>query len=262
MFKLLRFLLIFMISGIVFGQGSSAIDDLILQGKAQIHAATNVWDMQQMMAARGLFERLLTDDTYPWLVHYYIARADETLSHMFLAQENKDQAKSFLDDGIEHLEQAVTIKEDFAEAYALMSSLMGNKIGLNPILGMTLGMKSGSMMGKAFGLAPENPRVSLIAGQSAYYTPKMFGGGKDKALEHIEKALTLFETFEPASPVDPSWGHADAYAYLGLIQMDAGDLDTAEISFQQALEIDPEHGWVKHQLMGQLEEKKAAATEE
>lgn len=243
------------ISGMVHAQTQSNIEALILQGKENIQKAVDAWDLQQMLGSRAFFERLLSDPSYPWLVHYYIGFIDLQIAHYSLSKDNKDEAKKFIDDGIAHLEQAVGVKDDFAEGYALLSSLLGNKIGLKPILGMSLGMRSGGMMSKAFELAPENPRVSLIAGQSAYHTPKMFGGGADKALQHIQKAVACFQTFKPERPIDPTWGHDEAHAYLGMIQMDQGSLDEAKLNLEKALEINPNYGWVKFDLMKKLEEK-------
>jgi len=252
---LLLLLIIFICTGPIYGQSPAAIDSLILQGKEQIQKALDAWDLQQMLAARAHFERLLNDPTYPWLIHYYIGYTDLRIVNYCFSKNDKEMAKKFVDDGIEYLKKAIELKGDFAEGYALLSSLYGNKIGLNPLLGITLGPKSGRMRKKALQLAPENPRVHLIAGQSAYYTPRMWGGGKEKALKHIQKAIQCFNTFKVEKPILPTWGHEEAYAYLGLIQMDLGDFPEARKSFQKALEINPNYGWVKHVLLKKLEEK-------
>jgi tetratricopeptide (TPR) repeat protein len=243
------------ITGMAHAQNQANIEALILQGKENSQKAIDAWDFQRMLGARAFFERLLSDPTYPWLVHYYIGFVDMRIFHYYFSQEKKDEAKEFADDGIAHLEKAVELKNDFAEAYALLSAMYGNKIALNPMLGMTLGQKSGSMIQRAFEIDPENPRVSFIAGQSAYYTPKMFGGGKEKALQYIQKAVSFFQTFQPERSIDPDWGYDEAYAYLGMIQMDQGDRDEANLSFEKALEINPDYGWVKYNLLPQLEKK-------
>lgn len=248
-------LMVLLLSGLAMAQTDMDIDALIVQGKAHITEAVNTWNLQKMMGARAYFERLMNDDTYPWLIQYYIAFVDLQIVYFHLGSNNPDEAKKFIDDGIDALEKAVALKDDFAEAYALMASMLGQQIGLNPMLGMTLGMKSGTMMGKAFSLAPENPRISLIAGQSAYFTPKMFGGGKEKAKEHLEKSIQLFQTFQPEKPIFPTWGHENAHAFLGLVHMDMEAYDTAKLNFEKALEINPDYGWVKYELMKQLEEK-------
>lgn len=251
----LSFLLLF--TSVNNGQAPGDTESFILRGKELIQKAEDSWNLPQMLGARAFFERLLNDPTYPWLVHYYIGFVDMRLFSYYFSREDKDKAKEFVDDGVLHLEKAIELKDDFAEGYALLSSLLGNKIALNPLLGMTLGMKSGSLLNKAFDLAPENPRISLIAGQSAYYTPKMFGGGKEKALRHIQKAIGCYQTFKVEKSIYPTWGYEEAYTYLGLIHMDQENLSEAKKNFEKALEINPNYSWVKYELMGKLEEKMA-----
>lgn len=201
----------------IYGQGLSVVDSLILQGKEQIQKAVDAWDFHQMLAARAFFERLLNDPTYPWLIHYYIGYTDLRILNYCFSKKDKGKAKKFVEDGIEHLKKSIELKEDFAESYALLSSLYGNKIGLNPLLGITLGPKSARM--------------------------------QKKALKHIQKAIQCFNTFEAEKPILPTWGYDEAYAYLGLIQMDRGDPHAARESFQKALEINPNYGWVRYVLL-------------
>ena len=200
----------------------------------------------------------MLDPTYSWLIHYYIALADYRIVSFYFSQQNQEQAKKYIDDGIEHLQSCLEMKDDFAEAYSLLSSLYGNKIGTDPQLGMTLGPKSGVMMAKAMKLEPQNPRTQLIAAWSAYFTPKMWGGGKDKAKEHYEQAIAFFDSFKVTDPLLPDWGHDEAYAWLGMAQMEAEEFEAAKTNFNKALEINPEYGWVKYVLLQDLQKKMAA----
>ncbi len=245
--------MILVISSLAHAQ--SHVDSLIIQGKEQIQSAVDGWDLQKMIAARGFFERLLNDPTYLWLAHYYIGYADMRIVTYYFSKEDKDRALEWVNDGIKHLKKSIELKGDFAEPYSLLSSLYGNKIGIKPLLGMILGPKSGGAQKKAFELAPQNPRSHLIAGESAYYTPKLFGGGKEKALKYLHQAAEYFITYQPKGEIYPSWGYEETYAYLGLIQMDKGNFDLARENFQKALQINLHYGWVKFYLMKELEKK-------
>jgi tetratricopeptide (TPR) repeat protein len=253
--KMVCFLIVLCIVQGLSAQTNTKLDSLILVGKGRMQEAVDMWDVQKMMASRALFERLSGDSSASWLVHYYLGFADLKIFHYYFFREEKEMAKKYIEDGVAHLEKTIGQKEDFAEGYALLSSLLGNKISLNPMLGMSLGMRSGTLIGQAFSLEPENPRISLIAGQSAYYTPEMFGGGKDKAKQHLLKAIEYFQTFRPENPTYPSWGYDEAYTFLGMVQMDQDELDEAMSSFQKALEINPQNGQIQFQLLPQLEEK-------
>lgn len=251
-------LVVFLMSGSTYGADPGDIDSLIIEGQKKIQKGVDSWDLAAMLRARAYFERLLADSTYPWLVHYYIGYADLRLVTRYYSEQNgKERALEFLEDGIQHLKQSIELKEDFAEAYSLLSSLYGQKISFKPYMAMFLGPKAGKYKKRAFELAPENPRVYLIAGQSAYFTPKLFGGGKDKAIAHFQKAIHYFGLFKPGSPILPSWGHEEAYAWLGKVQMERGDYEAAERNFQKALEINPHFGWVRYVLMKELERRKA-----
>ena len=61
---------------------------------------------------------------------------------------------------------------------------------------------------------PNNPRAYVLLAQNLFYMPAMFGGGKDKAKPIVEKSVQLFETFEPATELDPAWGKSMAVSLL------------------------------------------------
>ena len=108
-------------------------------------------------------------------------------------------------------------------------------------------------MGKAMKSEPENPRVYLLAGINAKFTPKMFGGGESKARQFLKKATELFPKYKSPSPLYPDWGYREVYAWLGIIAVDTDTLKLAKIYFEKALEIDPDFSWVKFQLLPALE---------
>jgi len=230
----------------------------IAAGRTQIEAAVKSWQLDALMAARAHFERLAGQtDQEAWAL-YYLAYAESRIVNFYFSEENMDDAKPFVNAGIAHLETSLEINPANADAKALLASLLGNKIAFNPFSGMTLGPKSGRLIGEAFALAPENPRVSLIAGQSAFYTPKMFGGGKEKALKHFQEALKKYRHNAPAEPLAPRWGRVDAHIYCGLSHMDLKEYAEARTAFNQALTLEPGHGWVSLVLLPELEKRASA----
>jgi tetratricopeptide (TPR) repeat protein len=61
---------------------------------------------------------------------------------------------------------------------------------------------------------------------------------------------------EPADdPLMPSWGHAEAYAWIGLAHMEAERYDDARSAFQTALDLDSDFGWVQEVLLPRLNEQ-------
>lgn len=231
------------------------MDSLIITGKNQLRQAANTWNENGLIVSRSFFERCMSDQTYPWLIHYYIALADYRLVSYHLSEQDKEKALQYIDDGIEHLKKSIEIRNDFAEAYSLLSSFYGNKIGVKPMLGMTLGPKSGHEMSKAMNLEPKNPRNHLIAGQSAYFTPKLFGGGKEKAKKYFKQAIAYFDSLHTENLIYPDWGHEEAYVWLGIYYRDNENKETALKHFKKALEINPDYNWVKYVLIPEIEKK-------
>ena len=222
----------------------------------EIDAANAVGDFARLNNAAAMVDRVLTVTPNDPLLLYYRSLALYRIAGIYTGQKKNDEAKRALDEADALLEQA-TAKTPTADALALRSSVIGLMIGLsgNPMSGMTLGPKSTGLLDRAKELGPQNPRVWLVSGMSAMFTPKMFGGGTDKAEADLRKALTLFETDKPVSPA-PSWGRADAYIWLGQALQQDNKKDEARAMYQKALEIQPKNGWVLYVLLPSLDAKK------
>ena len=240
-----------------YSQSEQNPDSLIIQGKKQLQTAVNRWTEPLLINARAYFERILSGNPNSYLIHYYIGLADYRLTSFCFSINDKGRAKRYIEDGINHLKTSIEANENFAEAHSLLSSLYGNKIAINPFLGITLGPKSGIEMGKAMNVDPKNPRNYLIAGISAYFTPKMFGGGIKKAQENLKQAIACFDSFKVENPTLPDWGHEEAYAWLGLVFVKNKEYEKAEESYKKALEINPDYNWVTNVLLPKLKKKRS-----
>jgi hypothetical protein len=114
-----------------------------------------------------------------------------------------------------YLNKADSMKPNNSEIYALKSQVAGARISVNPMTrGQKYGTESAVLREKAKELDPTNPRPHYLEGTALFYTPAMFGGGKDKAKPAFEKSLKLFETFKPSSSLMPSWGKRSAEYFL------------------------------------------------
>ena len=72
--------------------------------------------------------------------------------------------------------------------------------------GSKMGKLSKDYALKSISLNAENPRPYLIRAIGIFYTPKVFGGGAEKAKPMLDDALNRFETFKPATTNSPRWG--------------------------------------------------------
>ena len=220
--------------------------------RVEIEAATIAGTLDRFSGVRVLLERALTAfPNDPLLQHYqgYAHYREATLM-----QGMKSDAKAIrlvLEAADEVLERSAK-KLDMPETHALRSSVIGQMIGSNPLRGMTLGPKSSGAMDRAVELGPNNPRVWLMRGISAMFTPGMFGGGEDKADAFLTKSIALFASDKPTPPA-PAWGHADAYIWLGQLRQRQGRIADARKAYNTALEIQPGNGWVRHVLLPGLD---------
>ena len=222
--------------------------------RREIEAAVPAGDRARLGAARVLVERALAafpDD--PLLLHY-AGYALWRESALLLGAGDQRGARALLEQAdalLARSEKRLALPETFA----LRASVAGQLIGTsrNPIDGMRLGPRSGALMDRAAeGDGARNPRVWLLKGMGALYTPAMFGGGLDRAAAHLQRALELFPADRPAPPA-PAWGRADAYVYLGQVEAKRGDRDAARAAYRQALALQPDHAWVKHVLLPALD---------
>lgn len=214
------------------------IDKELIEAKKLIKEGFDQWDDQMMLRAHTLCEELLTkDDEKQWLTLYYLGYIDFRLIIYYRVQDKIDLLNTYLDEGIDHLESSIKINSAFAESHALLALLIGTKFRRDPGQISYLGQRTRSAISEAKTLDGDNPRVIMIAGIINFYTPVDFGGSTSKALEDINRSITLFETSKPVDEILPDWGHGDALTWQGRIYMEKKEFDRAEQSLEKALSI-------------------------
>lgn len=80
------------------------------------------------------------------------------------------------------------------------------------------------------------------------FTPPEWGGGAEEAVKNLKKAIELFAGDHPAAP-EPSWGLAEAHAWLGQAYEKQGRKTEALASYRKALEVEPNFVWVSKVLI-------------
>ena len=165
---------------------------------------------------------------------------------------HQDEREELLAQARKEIEAVVEADPENAEALALLGGVLGESIGDSMLRGMTLGPKSSAALKKAFRLDPENPRIALQRGVSYFHTPAMFGGGLEKAIGELQRARQLYDRQSPDAPW-PSWGRVDAYAWLGQALAQVGRKDDARAVYREALELEPDAGWISFSLLPALD---------
>lgn len=174
---------------------------------------------------------------------YVQAYAHYRLAIMATEYENKVVVRSAIASAEEILNTELE-KNDNAEHYTLQAALLGLKMGLNPRQGITLGPEQQRLLNQAEALAPQNPRVELVRGTAAFYTPGAFGGGLGKAEQHFKQALNYYE--RPCAEI--CWGHAETLTWLGLVYQQQDKPEEAQASWREADAVEPGYGWANYLL--------------
>lgn len=243
--KFIIIALIGLIPSWIKAQEKGTVDSLIITIKAEQQEALNIGARQKFKEIATKLERLSTFGEKEWLIDYYLAYDYYQMSNL---TEDKEERKKFVAWAKEMIEKSIEEKKDFSESHALYSSILGLEIGLKPYLGMQNGIKSGKEIAKAHALEPDNPRTYLIEGISALYTPKMFGGGVDKALEKLNKAEELFRKEKMDRGIYPDWGRDNVYIWIGKVYKKKDEKERAIEFYKKALGVNPDNGWAKQLL--------------
>ncbi len=171
---------------------------------------------------------------------YDAALAQYRLATIYKGGNDINEAKQALTKAMEQLESLVNEEPNNAEGWALLSLVYGTQIGVSPMQGAKYGPKAGRSIAKAKALAPENPRVSLVAGINDYFTPTMFGGSKISALKELDSAA---ENYAGDKESGYHWGVAETYVWRGLVQMELGEREKALNDWRAAIAIAPNYYW-------------------
>jgi hypothetical protein len=159
------------------------------------------------------FERIADAEKTQWLPYYYAAYCQVMNSYM-------DPDKSKTDAIADKAEQLIKKAEEVnggenSETCVIKSMIASSHLMVDPQTRyMKYGQASGLEISKAKTLDPSNPRPVYLEGQSKFFTPEQFGGGKPQAKELFTKALQMFDQFKPASELHPTWGKAATNYFL------------------------------------------------
>ena len=143
-----------------------------------------------------------------------------------------------------------------AEVLALHAALLGTQMGLDPARATALGPAAQASTRASLRLAPDNPRVLFQSGSSLLTTPPEWGGDPAEGVRRLERATGLFAA--PADPLAPRWGEDEAYAWLGMAHLMAGDAAAARPAIERAAALHPASPFVQYKLMPWLAQVEAS----
>jgi len=243
---------------------SSVLDAKLMAESGLFHG-----DIQEIHTAHWMLEKAIKENSNSEEAYYYIGYIEYQMAILHMTAEERgdqistgqDSALLYLNNAIDHLKRSIDLNKKSqigAESYALLSMTYGQKIRLQPRKGMILGIRSRRSIKRAKKINSENPRIILAEAISNFNTPSQYGGSQNAGLEGFKRAISLFTSQEDNNQLLPTWGEIEAHTWLGIAYMQAGQYQQAQDSFEKALSINPNYGWVKYSLMPQLKSVSSA----
>lgn len=166
-----------------------------------------------------------------------------------MANQSDDHLTTYLDLMETSLDAFWKTDKKHGAAHGLYSAYLGMLIAQSPMKGMLYGSKASKYAAKGVNFAPTGQEAQYCLGSNLFYTPTTWGGDPEKAVEHLKGAASVI----PADQASCDWFHLQTLALLGQAQAKTGDSQAARLTYLQALQLEPEFGYVKNVLLPALE---------
>ncbi len=206
--KKTAFILFFGLSVMTTGKALAVGPQYFQAMKNSITSLDSVYAPQQYMQLANTFNRIAGVETKEWLPDYYSAFC---YTMAVFTSKDKKSYDTYLDQADAMIKKADSLAPNNSEIITLKGLISSGRIMVDP---MSRGKKYGTIANQYYKQAEKldtaNPRPLFLEGQGLFYTPKMFGGGKDKAKPVLEKALDKYKAFKPESEIAPHWGKKQA----------------------------------------------------
>ena len=241
------------IPGIITAHESGQADPSIKNGNDLIYKALVSYDVNSMLNARKEFEDLLKKDSLNAFALYGLTFSEYKLLEMNMQKGGKELFNKYYQPAIDDASRLATLKEYSSEGHSLLAAVYMMKIATDPMSAVALAPKIYGLLSEAENEKPENPETYVILGQMKFNTPAMFGGSFKDAVKSFSKAEALFEKGADSQMVNVKWGMLESLAWLGRSFEKLNNFDAARFTYQKAMTLEPEFGWVKYQLLPALE---------
>jgi|FaiFalDrversion2_1042247.scaffolds.fasta_scaffold00249_7 tetratricopeptide (TPR) repeat protein len=181
------------------------------------------------------------------IIHLWRAKMHLELGRWFQAQKEKRLALDHFETAQHEAEEALFQGLTLSETFRVLSDALMQQIPFkNRDFAIEAGPRAKDAIQKALKLDPSNPHAYLSLGTYYLFTPIQYGGDLNKAINLFQKAD------EVATEVSDRFL---AKVYTGLALKAKGQLNAAQIVFNEALAIYPNNAWVQRELKDLLEIK-------
>lgn len=169
----------------------------------------------ELTALTNDFDRIGTKENSQWLPYYYAAYSTIQKGRVLMRLGKTPELDPVAEQAEKYIAKAEALSPNNAEIYILKKITSGFRMMVDPMSRyMQEAPIAQNALSKAKELDPENPRITVLLAEDAYFTPEQYGGSKPKGVELFNKALEQFKTYKPKTALDPNWGKAEAEFFL------------------------------------------------
>jgi hypothetical protein len=172
--------------------------------KKAVAASDTAASASSLQNLSNQFQRIANVERTEWLPYYYAAYC---IAGSAFVLKDKSKLDDYLDNAEALIKLADSLSPNNSEIYTIKAMINQGRIAVSPMSrGRKYGTISNELIKKAMELDSTNPRPYLLKGTGLFYTPSMFGGGKDKAKPILDICVKKYDAFKSANEIVPHWG--------------------------------------------------------
>jgi len=160
-----------------------------------------------------------------------------------IGNKRKSEAKRYLERSLERIERLKKANHRLPLLQAYESAYLGFQIGLANLKAPRLGPKSLDAAKESVAGDDKNALGYIQLGNIDYFMPPLFGGSKERAIEHYLRAERLMA---PNGRGD--WNYLALLVQIASAYEETGKIAMADSFYRKALSLAPDFRWVKDEL--------------
>lgn len=169
----------------------------------------------ELTALTNDFDRIGTKENSQWLPYYYAAYSTIQKGRVLMRSGKTAELDPVAEQAEKYIAKAEALSPNNAEIYILKKITSGFRMMVDPMSRyMQEAPIAQNALSKAKELDPENPRITVLLAEDAYFTPEQYGGSKPKGVELFKKSLEQYAVYKPKTVLNPNWGKAEAEFFL------------------------------------------------
>ena len=205
-----------------------------------------------------IYRAYLTNDMATWKTTIEAMHAEVDKSHerelellnyeygyvgWCIGNNRKSEAKRYLERSLERIDRLKAANYRIPQMQAYESAYLGFQIGLARLKAPRLGPKSLDAAKQSVANDDQNALGYIQLGNIDYFMPPLFGGSKERAIEHYRHAERLMA---PTSKGD--WNYLALLVQLATAYEETKNIAMADSIYRKSLSVAPGFSWVRDEL--------------